>query len=245
MDVDRHCDVSSSRTKTFEGYVSKDLFPAKEKKKKEKWLRDRIYTLSFEQEKKSWIKIDHPNYFYIYTLFPRLSSSLPPSTRFLKLNSCSTSGGSQEEEIEQKWKFANEGEGGSSTRCPWTVHLFSRNVTLALSDGNNRSGTANWPRGLIATNCSITRVHVRTHRCSNIQLLLAYTRDPFVEDRIDPRSAGLCFNGGNLLPESDTRPIKTRNCGQMAIVSRPVIILKLLQYFPRPLRFIALVFHDL
>lgn len=32
MDVDRHCDVSSSRTKTFEGYVSKDLFPAKEKK---------------------------------------------------------------------------------------------------------------------------------------------------------------------------------------------------------------------
>lgn len=29
MDVDRHCDVSSSRTKTFEGF---DLFPTKEKK---------------------------------------------------------------------------------------------------------------------------------------------------------------------------------------------------------------------
>lgn len=124
-----------------------------------------------------------------------------------------------------------------SARCPWTVHLFSRSVTLALSDGNNRSGTANWPRGLIATNCMQhhTCTHVRTHR---IQLLLAYTatrergawsRGSLVSMHARPDCVSTeetCYL------ESDTRPIRPRNCGQMAIVSRPVIIVKLLQYFP-------------
>ena len=61
MDVDRHCDVSSSRTKrvTLRGtYFSVD------EKKKEKF-HDRIYVPLF----RTWIKIDHPN--CIYTLFLR------------------------------------------------------------------------------------------------------------------------------------------------------------------------------
>ena len=124
-----------------------------------------------------------------------------------------------------------------SARCPWTVHLFSRSVTLALSDGNNRSGTANWPRGLIATNCMQhhTCTHVRTHR---IQLLLAYTatRERGASSRgslVSMHARPDCVSTEETCYlESDTRPIRPRNCGQMAIVSRPVIIVKLLQYFP-------------
>lgn len=61
MDVDRHCDVSSSRTKrvTLRGtYFSVD------EKKKEKF-HDRIYVPLF----RTWIKIDHPNYIYT-VVFP-------------------------------------------------------------------------------------------------------------------------------------------------------------------------------
>lgn len=55
----------------------------------------------------------------------------------------------------------------------------------------------------------------------------------------------IVFQRRKPVTESDTRPIKTRNCGQMAIVSRPVIIVKLLQYFAlvrSVRRFIALRF---
>ena len=83
MDVDRHCDVSSSRTKrvTLRGtYFSVD------EKKKEKF-HDRIYVPLF----RTWIKIDHPN--CIYTLFLRRKkeriSYNPSPIRFLELISCS------------------------------------------------------------------------------------------------------------------------------------------------------------
>ena len=62
---------------------------------------------------------------------------------------------------------------------------FHRRVALepsTCSRGTLRShylmvitGTANWPRGLIATNCSITRVHTLERIVARIQLLLAYT----------------------------------------------------------------------
>lgn len=62
MDVDRHCDVSSSRTKrvTLRG----TYFSVDEKEKKEKF-HDRIYVPLF----RTWIKIDHPNYIYT-VVFP-------------------------------------------------------------------------------------------------------------------------------------------------------------------------------
>lgn len=170
MDVDRHCDVSSSRTKMLEGYASRDLFLAEERKK---W--NRSYVLSLEQDKEK--NLDRSSQLYLISmrsfsyeqfLMSRYDVS-HPSTRFLKLNSSST------EEARSRSGKSENSRRVSSTRCPWTVHLFSRNVTLALSDGNNRSGTANWPRGLIATNCSITRVHTLERIVARIQLLLAYT----------------------------------------------------------------------
>lgn len=224
MDVDRHCDVSSSRTKrvTLRG----TYFSVDEKEKKEKF-HDRIYVPLF----RTWIKIDHPN--CIYTVFPTKKEGKNFLQRLLSDFSNWF--------LARSWRWSKSENLRSrrvwSARCPWTVHLFSRSVTLALSDGNNRSGTANWPRGLIATNCMQhhTCTHVRTHR---IQLLLAYTatrergawsRGSLVSMHARPDCVSTeetCYL------ESDTRPIRPRNCDQMAIVSRPVIIVKLLQYFP-------------
>lgn len=84
MDVDRHCDVSSSRTKTLEGYASRDLFLAEEKKS------DRSYVLSLEQEKEK--NLDRSSQLYLIStrsfsyeqfLMSRYDVS-HPSTRFLK-----------------------------------------------------------------------------------------------------------------------------------------------------------------
>lgn len=106
MDVDRHCDVSSSRTKTLEGYASRDLFLAEERKK---WSRS--YVLSLEQDKEK--NLDRSSQLYLIStrsfsyeqfLISRYNVS-HPSTRFLKLNSSSTNGGGSLE-IGQKWKFA-------------------------------------------------------------------------------------------------------------------------------------------
>lgn len=92
MDIDRHCDVSSSRTKTLEGYASRDLFLAEEKKS------DRSYVLSLEQEKEKNLDrssqlylISTRSFFYEQFLMSRYNVS-HPSTRFLKLNSSSTNG---------------------------------------------------------------------------------------------------------------------------------------------------------
>ena len=80
-----------------------------------------------------------------------------------------------------------------------------------------------------------TCTHVRTHR---IQLLLAYTatRERGASSRgslVSMHARPDCVSTEETCYlESDTRPIRPRNCGQMAIVSRPVIIVKLLQYFP-------------
>lgn len=65
MDVDRHCDVSSSRTKTLEGYASRDLFLAEEKKSEVEVI------CSLWNKRRKRTSIDHPNYIsYLRAVFP-------------------------------------------------------------------------------------------------------------------------------------------------------------------------------
>lgn len=121
--------------------------------------------------------IDHPNYIsYLHAVFSTNNFLCLVTTSLIRpLDFSNEILPRRTEEARSRSGKSENSRRVSSTRCPWTVHLFSRNVTLALSDGNNRSGTANWPRGLIATNCSITRVHTLERIVARIQLLLAYT----------------------------------------------------------------------